>query len=227
MKYLFLLFTVVALPAMGQLPYQSIVRIDPKRLFFREISLTYEVPIKGTFALEAGLGYRFNRPHAGPEIKGIGSGMFGGYDIQQMANPHLQAISMSVAPKWYVPGKAMFLSTMLFSRYWWCDKVRASYDNVEGYRFDALRTERIGVIGGKLLVGTTSKPRDVLSRVNYLMTVYAGIGWRWKDMRYQSWDGQVNDEPVVYLEEHYRQNIPSLHGGILIGFGFHRKGGKL
>lgn len=195
------------------------VRLQPLQLLFRELVVGYEFPFTQKFTLEVGVGYRFRRFSHSPEIKGLALGMMGDYNLQNMGNPHYQAVKFSITPRYYLNArKTFFLATELFFRHWWFDNVQAKFDNTEGYRFDAVRTERMNVWGGKLLIGTNGK-LFLLGKNPVYWTPFLGFGLRSKTYTYETWDGTLGDTPVTYQKERGTVSLsPSIHLGVSLAY---------
>lgn len=154
----------------------------------------------------------------GGKISTSTTGMFGDYEYQYISNMVVQGLYIGVNSKNYFGRSHFYIDPELFYRRWWCDGKNASFDNVEGYRFSATRTETVNVYGLKILAGYSfvfRKNKDT----KIVMDTYCGLGVRCKSWHYDSKNGTVND--VYYTQKTDAGNaiLPSVHLGIQFGLG--------
>ena len=193
--------------------------INPSQLIFREIMLTYKKRINHKLTIGISLGYRPEKKSQ-PEIKGICHGICGDYKLQNMGNPHYNAITFSLTPELFFWGLTeLSFSCDIFNRYWWFDSKYVEYNNVEGYRFKATRTEKVNVLGIKILVNKRHTLFNLSKKVEVLINGYGGIGYRVKFFSFESWNGTINDQEIEYDKTTGIIHLPSVHVGAKIGIG--------
>jgi hypothetical protein len=198
--------------------HQNYIEFKPFQLLFRELILEYERPINQKWGYGLGIAYRFDRNHV-PEFSGGSTGLFGAYQFQNMFNPHYKALYFCISPKRYFDGNK-FLSLDIFYRYWWCDNKYIIFNNVEGYRFNAIRTDKVSVYGLKILFNSRQRLYKFTTNFESIITLYAGLGYRFRTYQYESVGGTINDRPNIYKKENGQEHLPSIHIGLKLGFGF-------
>ncbi len=151
------------------------------------------------------------------EVKGLAKGLFGGYELQNMGNPLYNAITGGLYAKRF-HHKTSYVCLELFYRHWWFDNKQGSYDNIEGYRFNGLRTERQNVVGLKVLFGETIVNTRFLGK-RFLLDIYGGFGARYKSYRFETTNGTVWDLPNSDGVDKGVSRSLSLHFGLNIGIG--------
>ncbi|MCF8298340.1 MAG: hypothetical protein K9J13_12410 [Saprospiraceae bacterium] len=196
--------------------------INPTQLLFREVIISYERKLSDKNTIGLSLGFRPSRKSKA-EIDGIVHGMGGDYELQNMGIPFYNAVYISVSPKFFIYKKHpdTYLSCELFNRYWWFNNKYVEFNNVEGYRFKATRTERVEVIGVKLLYGQTNNKVTLKNKTIYY-NIYQGIGYRAKLHTYESWNGTINNIPIVHHKTSGALHLITFHFGIQIGLGIHK-----
>jgi hypothetical protein len=159
----------------------------------------------------------------GSEVGGI-QGQFGGYTTQNSWNWLYQSFTVgSTNTFWLSRDQSEFIRIDALYRHWWFNDKMASYDNVEGYRFDGLRTERQDVFALKVLYGPTLKRKLGKGKRNWLIIEsYCGLGIRWSTARFRTHYGIVGDLPRQEYVETFRSIEPSLHTGFRMGLGWGR-----
>lgn len=183
------------------------VLITPSQFVFNDYSIVVE-KFFGRRSLGLTIGYKPSTK-AGGEILGVGHGLFGVYEDQNMWNGLYNAATISLNSKYYFGKKSRFFGDVcLFYRNWWFENKYARYDNDEGYRFDGLRSEKQDVYGVKLLVGysTFMIKRNINSMV---IDFYVGIGLRNKSVWFKTLEG------LVY--ETYHENFNEKRNSFSIG----------
>lgn len=164
------------------------------------------------------LSYRPSTQNSG-EIRGSGSGMYGDYIYETFQNKLNNGVTIGVSTKYYMPQwYNLFFEGDLFYRYWWFENKDCYYNNVEGYRFDGIRTESQNVYGLKLLIGRSFELKSN-AKVKFLLDIYGGVGIRYRTYVYETVDGTVNDQYYSYLRETGTNITPSLQLGIKVGIG--------
>lgn len=136
------------------------------------------------------------------EVKALGSGLAGGYG-QNHLNRLYNSYTIGLFQKTYFKKQTkFFFETNLFYRNWQFTKKYARLDNVEGYRFNGNRTERVHVYGLKLLIGRTMKLFNKRSgNTFFAIDIVAGLGSRYKTSKYETINGTVYDLFYNYLPE--------------------------
>lgn len=164
------------------------------------------------------LSYRPSTQNTG-EIRGSASGMYGAYIYETFQNELNNGVTIGVNTKYYMPQLYnLFFQCDLFYRYWWFENKDCYYNNVEGYRFDGIRTESQNVYGLKLLIGRSFELKSN-AKVKFLLDIYGGLSMRYRTYVYETVDGKVNDQYYPYFRETGSNFTPSLQLGIKVGIG--------
>jgi len=164
------------------------------------------------------MSYRPSTQDSG-EIKGGGAGIGGDYIYQNFQNKMNNAVTVGLNTKYYMPQwYNLFFEADVFYRYWWFENKDCYYENVEGYRFNGIRTEHQNVYGLKTLIGRSFELKSN-AKVKFLLDIYGGIGIRYRDYVYETVDGMVNEQYYPYLKETGSDVTPSLQFGIKVGVG--------
>ena len=138
-------------------------------------------------------------------------------------NKHSNAIYFSISPSFYFDNRnKYFFQPELFNRFYWFDNKHLSYDNVETYRYNSIRSERNNVIGLKILFGFNNLIK-ISERLAVNIKLYAGPGFRYKIYQYKNVDykdlnpetGEVKYLP--YKEEKGTFACLSFNLGVKIG----------
>ncbi len=168
------------------------IRFQPFQLIYNEITLNVEIPISNRFDISFGGGYVKNTNKRNENTFSGGHGSVSRYTNQNFLNPFLQSYKLDLGVKYYLSQQRnFFINFNLFYRKWWLDNTFLMYDDNLGYNFVATRTERVNVVGGKLLIGNNI---DLYAGKNFSfnITPYIGVGFRYKLNYYKS-IGIVND----------------------------------
>lgn len=198
----------------------------PTQYIFHDFPLYFEKAIKRK-AFGLTVSYRPSLKNSG-EIHG-GAGLAGYYIDQNFLNAMYNAITVGLNAKYFLhKRKNMFLEADFFYRYWWFNNKNCHYDNVEGYRFNATRTEKQDVYGLKFLFGNSFQSK-AKSRNKLVLDLYCGVGLRFKTYVFETRNGTVNDIYYSYKKEtgstaspqgRIMSGIPvSPQGGIRLGIG--------
>jgi hypothetical protein len=150
-------------------------------------------------------------------VKGAGTGAAGGY-----AQPHFNKLynsyTVGLYQKTYLNNDMdLFLETDIFYRNWRFKNKQARFDNVEGYRFNGMRTENEDVYGLKVLIGKTYMLTRRESRLGLYFDLYGGLGIRHQQQTFETYDGYVNDIYYDYKKERFLYTQPSVQGGVKLG----------
>lgn len=190
------------------------IMVSPTQFIFNDYTLSVE-KLMGRHTLGLSLGFRPYSKGEG-EVKGI-NGLMGDYEYQNMWNGLYNAGTIGINSKYYLGKKQKFFGELqLFYRNWWFDNKQAVYDNIEGYRFDGLRSEEQNVYGLKLLAGRSS--RLITGDRNALvLDFYAGIGIRYKTFWFKTDGGMVNDEYFGYRVDTGKRLNVGPQAGVKIG----------
>ena len=150
------------------------------------------------------------------EIRGI-TGLGGSYSSQNFWNHLYEAVTIGLNSKYFLSEKrTFFLEANIFFRHWWFDNKYGKFDNVEGYRFDGLRTERQNVYGLKLYIGHSFSIKSE-QKVKPIFDLYSGIGVRYKEYEFETYNGTVLDVYHNYKKDIGNYWTPTLHLGVKIG----------
>ncbi|NOU45891.1 MAG: hypothetical protein HOO86_02375 [Bacteroidales bacterium] len=197
------------------------IYILPTQLFFSEIILTYEQFIKERISISYSLGYKIPTGE-GNTLEPFGSGLFADYELSFMFNEFSNAVYVSLSPSYYFGSHCKyFVQCEFFTRFYWFDDKRLSFDNVENYWFNSIRSERVNVTGIKALAGLNSK-FSISKTMFFTIRFYGGIGVRYKNYYYENIDNIVMDPKlgeIIYPYEEERGHVflPSFHFGLKIG----------
>lgn len=160
-------------------------------------------------------GFRPSTQKDGEVINNI-VGLGGSYHNSRHFNDLYNAYTIGFYFKRLLFNSPIFFESNYFYRHWYFHDKQASFDNVEGYRFNATRTESTKVHCIKLLLGKTFV-RQTDKKLKPYIDIYAGVGLRTIRMNYQTYNGTVNDINHNYLEENISQNWITPHLSIKIG----------
>ena len=190
----------------------------PTEFIFGNIPITVEKVFKHR-TLGVTLAYRPSYKSGG-ETGSISAGLGGDYENQYVVNKIVQGVYLSVNSKNYVFGDEsnFYLDPEIFYRRWWCNDKQESFDNVEGYRFNATRTESVNVYGLKMLIGHSFIFRKTRS-TKIVLDTYAGLGMRYKTWDFVSKDGTVYNQYYTTRTDKGTTVLPSLHLGVNFGVG--------
>lgn len=221
--FLFFLFNANILFCQNDSLLNSIY-VNSTQLLFREIILTYERLKLLKHSYELSIGYRPGKKNPDPDINGLVHGFGGDYSLQNMGNPFYNAIFCSFGLKKFSKRNlGSYLGVELFNRYWWVENKYMEFNNVEGYRFQGIRTEYIEVIGLNLLAGHEQRLIRISKNLLFIINYYGGIGYRMKSYSYQTWNGTIGDKPVDYKIEKGILHLPTINAGIKIGIGINNE----
>lgn len=191
------------------------VMVTPTQFIFNDYILSVEKWM-GRHTLGLSLGYRPSTQDGG-EVEG-GSGLMGYYEHQNMWNELYNAGTIGLNSKYYFGESRKFFGELqLFYRNWWFDNKQAIYTNIEGYRFDGLRSEEQNVYGLKLMAGRSF--RLIKGNRNALVVdIYAGIGVRYKTLWFETTEGMVGDKYFSYRVDTGHGINAGPQAGLKIGF---------
>jgi hypothetical protein len=190
----------------------------PTQYVFNEYNLAVERVFKrNTLGLE--FGFRPSTQRSG-EAQSGGRGMwFGDYSNQNFVNKLYNGVTFGVNSKYYLSSQnKRYIEAVVFYRYWWFNDKNCYYNNVEGYRFNGTRTESQNIFGIKLLFGRSFQLRTSF-KLKPIMDLYCGVGVRYKSCVFETDNGTVGDMYYSYKQDLLQYWIPSIQGGIKLGFG--------
>ena len=150
-------------------------------------------------------------------VKSAGTGAAGGY-----GQPHFNKLYNSYTVGFYQKSYLnkdldLFFETDIFYRNWRFKNKQARFENVEGYRFNGMRTENEDVYGLKLLIGKTFMLTRKESLVKCYLDLYGGLGIRHQRQTFETHAGYVNDIYYDYKKERFQYIQPSVQGGVKLG----------
>jgi hypothetical protein len=145
--------------------------------YFSGLNVRYS-EIRGRHRL--GIDFSFRPAYCdGCPING-GDGIAGIYVDQNFFNYNYKALTIGSAFDYILRNGNGFISAQPYFRYWWFNNKQLSYDNVEGYSFSGLRSERNCVLGIRLLVGASRTLWDKEKTKGSLeVSVGPGLMYRW------------------------------------------------
>ena len=190
----------------------------PTQLIFPELLLSYERFVKDGLSVTFSLGYKLP-VGKGDTLRPFGHGLMAIYEYQYMLNEFSNGLYLGVAPSFYSKtNKTLFFSPEIFYRHYWFEDKKLFFDNEQGMRYNAIRTERNHVLGLKLLVGGNSKivvsPKKAIG-----FKLYAGLSTRYKFYKYTNVDNVLEDGHLIPFE--VKQGTAfwpaALHLGLKIG----------
>ena len=120
--------------------------------------------------------------------------------------------------RYFFRDKSYYFEGDLLFRNWYFKDKQASFDNGENYNFDGTRTENVKVYALKILGGKTFMLGSEENKFRLFLDLYSGLGIRYKDAVYETYNGYVNGTYYAYHKEHYAQVLPAAHIGFKIGF---------
>ncbi len=150
----------------------------------------------------------------GCEVHG-GVGLLGEYPFQNMWNYNYNAFASAIHTKLFFR-KNRYFSPQLYVRYWWFEDKNVSYDNVEGYRFNGIRTENQTIYGLKLSYGRI-RLFDLNTKFRFILDMAVGAGYGIGRANFETRNGTVWDHHHDYLAEKITVMRPTAHVRIQIG----------
>ena len=189
--------------------------MDPCQLAFRNLNL----------AVERNFGRRYHglllaykpstRSSGGTD--GI-TGLFGDYELQNTWNWLYEGVSIGSTNKLFMHTGSCFVQVDLLYRYWWFDHKWAAYGNVEGYRFDGLRSEEQRILALKLMSGWQwLVPLGDGKRKSFMIEWSGGVGVRHKTGVFITHQGLLWDQPVTEARTTYALWYPSVQMCLRVG----------
>ncbi|OQP63102.1 hypothetical protein A3860_03770 [Niastella vici] len=162
------------------------------------------------------LSYRPSTQDSG-RVNSGGSGAAGGYGHRYL-NKLYKSYTIGFYQKTYV-NKALdtYLEADVFYRNWRFKNKHASFQDVEGYNFQGLRTENVDVYCLKLLIGQTIFLTPATRKVRLYLDVYGGLGYRYQEETYETFDGYVNDDYYSYKKDKFNYRRITPQGGVKFG----------
>lgn len=163
------------------------------------------------------LSYRPSTQESGAAIPQFWNGAGGDYD-RRFANKLYTSYTLGLYGKRYFGTSDLFLQADAFYRNWHFDKKHAEYDNVERAlsSYNGTRTENVNVYCMKLLFGRTFYAKVTNSSRLY-MDLYAGVGARYQQETYETFDGTVGSTYYSYKKDEHHYFWPTPQCGIMIG----------
>lgn len=172
------------------------INIKPTELIFQNIEWNLGFG-NSAYSIGAILGYRPSTQNSGL-VKSPVSGLGGSYGNQHF-NRLYNAYTLGLYYKKYF-SNIFFLEGNYFYRHWYFNNKKASFDNDEGYRFDATRTEKVNVHCFKVLIGITTRQKTE-NRTKFYYDLFLGLGIREITRDYKTFHGTVKDVYYDYLHE--------------------------
>lgn len=200
---------------------RSAFYISPTQLIFPEILVTYEHLLNNKFSLSYSLGYKIPIGK-GNKFEPFGDGAFAAYEYQYLFNKFSNAVYISIAPSYFLGEKRKyFIQCELFNRFYLLERKQLSFDNVETYRYNSIRSERNNVTGLKILFGR-NKSFNFSKSLVLNIKLFSGLGLRCKIYHYENvnnieTDSGNNEIIIPYEEENGTMITPSFHLGAKIG----------
>jgi len=160
--------------------------------------------------------YRPNTQDSGL-VKSSGTGLAGGYG-QNYLNKLYTSYTLGVYQKTYLNKAAtIFLEADVFYRNWNFKNKFAEFNNVEGYHFKGVRTEDVDVWCIKLLTGVTLLLTKRERKFSPYIDCYAGIGVRYKEETYETFNGFVSGTYYSYRKDKFFYTPVTPQVGIKVG----------
>lgn len=197
---------------------QRVVEVSIKPIQFAFLNFETHIGI-GTAKTRYGLIVSF-RPSTQDSglVKSQGAGMAGGYS-HRYANWLYTSYTIGLYNKLYF-NKALtaFLESDIFYRNWHFDKKPAEFHDVEQYHFKGIRTENVDVYGIKLLAGRTLFFKaNKEKRFKPVVDIYGGIGIRYQEETYETFNGYVSDIFYTYKKDKFYYVWPTPQVELKIG----------
>lgn len=191
-RLLFALIIVFSVKLSAQDSTKKSIRISvlPSQFFFNDFPIIFEYAVgKFTFGVSPSLKFSTQNGGKAPEVV---HGQFGDYTFQNIFNKFYNAFTISLNSKYYFNEKdKVYFESILFYRHWWFDRKKVSFDNVEGYSFNELRTEHQNVFGIKLVIGKTIMLWKN-AKTYPIIDCYAGLGYRVRFFEFETLDNNFN-----------------------------------
>jgi hypothetical protein len=127
------------------------ISTNPVQYAFSGFNLRYG-ELKDRYRLGVDLTYRPSYC-GGCWFNGRVHGLFGDYQFRNFANPNYSGLTFGLFFDRFGKDNKRFFSAQPYFRYWWFNKKRLGFDNVEGYNFRGLRSEQQIVVGLRLMYG--------------------------------------------------------------------------
>jgi hypothetical protein len=163
-------------------------------------------------------GYRPGTQESGA-VTTVGHGAYGGYGSSNAFNRMYDSYTIGLYQKTYLLKKQKIYAELdVYYRNWSFKDKHASFENVEGYSFDGIRTEHIDVYGLKLVGGKTIYLTRKDKKIKPYIDVYVGLCFRHQEHTYETQDGTVNDTYYIYKKDHFSYNYPTPQAGLKLGF---------
>jgi len=194
------------------------ISTNPTQYFFLDFPVIFEGYYhRHTIGLT--ISYRPSTLNSGEISSGKGPRL-GEYIYQNYHNYLYNAVTLGLNSKYFLRKQDnVYLDGQIFYRYWWFDRKKASFENVEGgYSFDGTRTEKQNILGFKLLFGKTVEYKYG-HKIRPIINMYVGIGLRYKTYLFETFDGVVNGSYYSYKKDNWSLWTPSLEFGITLGLG--------
>lgn len=150
-------------------------------------------------------------------VRSGGSGAAGGYG-HRYVNRLYTAYTIGLYHKLHFGEEmAFFFETDVFYRNWHFDKKWAEYHDAEkeAHSFKGVRTENVDVYGLKLLLGkAVDIGRAKRRKFQPSLDVYAGLGVRYQEETFETFNGLVGGTFYPYRIDHKHHVWPSPHLGL-------------
>ncbi len=190
---------------------------NPLQYYFTGYNITLE-RVQQRFLFGFDLTFKPSYCNSCP-VEGGGHGLFGNYWHQNYWNRNYNSITITVYPKFYYADLKKYFSPQPYYRNWWFHQKEASYDNVEGYRFDGLRNELQHVLGIRFLFGKTYT-FQLSSDYKFLLDYSFGPGIQYHWMQLETFAGTVYDIYHDYLHEYQTSFALNFQIRLQLGFQF-------
>lgn len=189
----------------------------PEHLFYPEIMLSYEQFIKNNLSLTYSIGYKIPT-NKGNVFEPFSHGLWAGYEYQYIFNPYSHGIYISAAPAYYWDKRRRFyLQAEPFYRHYWINDKKFSFINDAHDSFNATRSERIHIVGLKVLGGLNLKI-NISSNKALNFKVQGGLRAMYKNYTYENIDNRLENGTIIPFERKKGNVfIPAVHLGFKIG----------
>ena len=172
--------------------FHGSVLMNPLHLIYPELQISYELDVLERVSLFSRIGGKVAHGTDG-SFESFGGGLWGVYEHQYLMNKYLNGLYVSTGPTFYFKGqRKYFVGCQLLYRFYWMNAVRLSFDDVETYRFNSVRTERNNVLGLKLLFGDIHGYK-LTDKFSFNVRRYIGFTGRIKWYRYKNEDALLLD----------------------------------
>lgn len=213
---LFFALVVFSMPLMAQEIESKGIRVSSKvsQYLFGNFPISIEKSINDCLTFGFDLAYKPGYKQSG-EIKPLYA-TSDNYFLQNFWNTHYNSYTLGLHSKCFLTKKnTLYMEPNFYYRHWWFNEKQVFFGDVEGYNFNATRSERQNVFGTNLLIG---RAFNLFKRggVNYVVDLDMGPGFVYRTYDFVTEDGILNGQYV----DHHHERGENWHVTINFGLSF-------